>query len=50
MRLYRLTAPACNPQPHYNLCPTDTIDAVIEANRWLAHANTMGAMPDAAGR
>jgi putative SOS response-associated peptidase YedK len=30
MRLYLLTAPACNPQPHYNVCPTDTIDAVIE--------------------
>jgi putative SOS response-associated peptidase YedK len=30
MRLYRLTAPARNPQPRYNVCPTDTIDAVIE--------------------
>jgi putative SOS response-associated peptidase YedK len=32
MRLYRLTldAPGRNPQPRYNICPTDTIDAVIE--------------------
>jgi putative SOS response-associated peptidase YedK len=32
MRLYRLTldAPARNPQPRYNICPTDKIDAVIE--------------------
>jgi hypothetical protein len=26
MRLYRLTAPARNPQPRYNVCPTDTIE------------------------
>ena len=32
VRLYRLTldAPARNTQPRYNVCPTDTIDAVIE--------------------
>src|SRR6266566_3723659 len=32
MRLYRLTLEAAgrNPQPRYNICPTDTIDAVIE--------------------
>jgi putative SOS response-associated peptidase YedK len=32
MRLYRLTldAPGRNPHPRYNICPTDTIDAVIE--------------------
>ena len=30
--LYRLTdpAPPSNLQPHYNICPTETIDAVIE--------------------
>jgi putative SOS response-associated peptidase YedK len=46
MRLYRLTAPARNPQPRYNVCPTDTIDAVIERDgrrelvpmRWGARA------------
>jgi putative SOS response-associated peptidase YedK len=35
VRLYRLTldTPARNPQPRYNVCPTDTIDAVIERER-----------------
>lgn len=28
--LYRLTSPASNVQPRYNVCPTDTIDTVIE--------------------
>ena len=32
VRLYRLTdaAPPTNLQPRYNICPTTTIDAVIE--------------------
>jgi putative SOS response-associated peptidase YedK len=29
VELYRLTQPARNPQPHHNICPTETIDAVI---------------------
>jgi putative SOS response-associated peptidase YedK len=31
-KLYRLAlgAPARNPQPRYNICPTTTIDAVLE--------------------
>jgi hypothetical protein len=35
VRLYRLTldAPARNLQPRYNICPTDTIDAVIESEQ-----------------
>jgi putative SOS response-associated peptidase YedK len=33
--LYRLTldAPARNTQPRYNICPTTTIDAVVEEGR-----------------
>jgi putative SOS response-associated peptidase YedK len=33
--LYRLTldAPARNTQPRYNVCPTTTIDAVVEEGR-----------------
>jgi putative SOS response-associated peptidase YedK len=27
--LYRLTQPALNLEPHYNIAPTDSIDAVI---------------------
>src|SRR6266849_14308 len=32
VKLYRLTldAPARNTQPRYNICPTTTVDAVIE--------------------
>lgn len=30
--LYRLTSPASNLQPRYNICPTTTIDAVIESD------------------
>ena len=30
VELYRLTSPASNLQPRYNICPTTTIDAVIE--------------------
>jgi len=35
VRLYRLTldAPARNTQPRYNVCPTTTIDAVVEEGR-----------------
>jgi len=34
VRLYRLTldAPARNPQPRYNICPTTDVDVVIERN------------------
>jgi putative SOS response-associated peptidase YedK len=28
--LYRLTSPASNFQPRYNICPTTTIDAVVD--------------------
>jgi putative SOS response-associated peptidase YedK len=31
-RLYRLTSPASNAQPSYNVCPTDTIDAVTSSD------------------
>jgi hypothetical protein len=27
-RLYRLTSPASNVQPSYNVCPTDTVNVV----------------------
>jgi putative SOS response-associated peptidase YedK len=30
--LYRLTTPASNLQPRYNICPTTPVDAVIERN------------------
>ena len=29
VRLYRLTIPASNLQPRYNICPTTTVDVVI---------------------
>jgi len=29
LRLYRLTAPARNLEPRYNICPTETVDAVV---------------------
>lgn len=31
VRLYRLTQPARNLQPRHNICPTETIDALIAA-------------------
>jgi putative SOS response-associated peptidase YedK len=31
VRLYRLTMPAVNTQPSYNVCPTDQIDAILPA-------------------
>ena len=36
-RLYRLTSPASNVQPSYNVCPTDTVNVVtsIEDTRVL---------------
>jgi putative SOS response-associated peptidase YedK len=30
VELYRLTSPPSNLQPRYNVCPTDTIDTVVE--------------------
>jgi hypothetical protein len=30
-RLYRLTAPASNFQPRYNICPTTDVDTVVPA-------------------
>jgi hypothetical protein len=34
-RLYRLTQPARNIQPRYNICPTDPIDVIIPGNGGL---------------
>ena len=30
VRLYRLTQPAWNLQPRYNICPTDTVVVVVQ--------------------
>ena len=56
MRLYRLTldAPGRNPQPRYNICPTDTIDAVTERDgkrelvpmRWGERFVVIGFVPE----
>ena len=42
-RLYRLTSPASNVQPSYNVCPTDTVNVVttfqdthiLQPMRWV---------------
>ena len=31
-RLYRLTSPASNVQPSYNVCPTDAVNVVTSSN------------------
>ena len=31
-RLYRLTQPARNVRPQYNICPTDPIDVIVPGN------------------
>ena len=28
--MYSLTSPASNLQPRFNICPTDTVDAVVD--------------------
>src|SRR3977135_4435206 len=41
-RLYRLTSPASNVQPSYNVCPTDTVNVVPG----YAHSSTDALGPD----
>jgi putative SOS response-associated peptidase YedK len=46
-RLYRLTldTPARNLQPRYNICPTTTIDAVVERDGKRADPDALGLVP-----
>jgi putative SOS response-associated peptidase YedK len=34
-RLYRLTQPARNVRPQYNICPTDPVDVIIPGDNGL---------------